>query len=188
MLASASLRGATDVALVRGARLGDREAFAELFTRHSAMTFRYAVRMLDGDQHTAQDVVQEAWIKAWRHVVDFRGDAAFRTWLLRIVTREVYSARRRRRPIPVDDAQLAAYWESRAGSSQTWSRHEDLADALSLELARLPWRQRQVWLLRETEELSYAQIAEVLGVTETVVRGQLHRARTTLAIRMEDWR
>ena len=64
----------------------------------------------------------------------------------------------------------------------------ELWETLSLALSELPWTQRAAWLLREQEYLSYAEIARVLDVSPTVVRGQLHRARRTLAIRMEQWR
>ena len=180
---------ASDPALVRRAGMGDRVAFAELFERHSPATFRYAVHMLDGDEHVAQDVVQDAWIKAWTHLPDFRGDSAFRTWLIRITVREVYSARRRRRPIPVGDDQLRDHLDEHTLSSGDPSENAAaLSDALAVELLRLPWRQRAVWLLREFEGLSYAQMAEATDMSVTTVRGQLHRARRTLAIRMEAWR
>ena len=63
-----------------------------------------------------------------------------------------------------------------------------MRDALNSALAELPWRQRAAWLLREVEGMPYAQIARVLDTNETVVRGQLHRARRTLSVRMEQWR
>jgi RNA polymerase sigma-70 factor (ECF subfamily) len=180
---------ASDSALVRRAGMGDRGAFAELFERHSSATFRYAVHMLDGDEHVAQDVVQDAWIKAWMHLPDFRGDSAFRTWLIRIAVREVYSARRRRRPIPIDDEQLRRHLDERSNASGDPAESAaGLSDALAVELLRLPWRQRAVWLLREFEGLSYEEMAGLTDTSVTTVRGQLHRARRTLAIRMEQWR
>ncbi|CAN5293468.1 sigma-70 family RNA polymerase sigma factor [soil metagenome] len=180
---------ASDNALVRRAALGEREAFADLFHRHSAATFRYAVHMLDGDEHLAQDVVQDAWIKAWMHLPGYRGESSFRTWMIKIIVREVYSNRRRRRPIPVNDEQLKAQLEAAADSDGDGPfAATELADALAAELLRLPWRQRAVWLLREFEDMPYSQIAKALDTNVTTVRGQLHRARRTLALRMEQWR
>lgn len=64
----------------------------------------------------------------------------------------------------------------------------ELREVLELALTELPWRQRAVWLLREIEELSYTEIAEILHTTPTVVRGRLHRARASLKVRMAQWR
>ena len=63
----------------------------------------------------------------------------------------------------------------------------ELLDALELGLTELPWRQRACWILREVEGLRYDDIAKILQTTPTVVRGQLHRARRSLAVRMEQW-
>jgi RNA polymerase sigma-70 factor (ECF subfamily) len=184
---------ASDAALARRAGLGDRAAFEELFRRLFSPTYRFALRMLDGDAQAAEDVVQESWVKAWRALPDFRGDSAVQTWVFSIVTREAAGVRRRRRPIAVDDELL----EPLVARGDTDPRRRDPAQAvlarelwetLSLALRELPWRQRASWLLREVEGLSYQDIARVLDTTPTVIRGQLHRARRTLAIRMEQWR
>lgn len=186
---------ATDRALARRAGLGDRAAFEELFSRHFAGTFRYALRMLDNDEQQAQDVAQEAWIKAWRALPDFRGDAAVQTWLFSIVTRQALDARRRRRPLAVDGEILEPLVDrNRVGAPSSDGDPEKSAMAgelwatLARALGELPWRQRASWLLFELEGLSYDEIAGVLDTTPTVVRGQLHRARRTLATRMEQWR
>lgn len=178
----------SDRALARRAAMGDRGAFGELFQRHSASTFSYALHMLDGDEQEAQDATQDAWVKAWRHLPDFRGEAQLRTWLFKIVAREVLSGRRRPRPFAVDDSLIAARAAPSVETPEQKVREFELREALELALTELPWRQRASWLLREFEGLSYAEIAEVLDTTPTVVRGQLHRAKQTLAIRMEQWR
>lgn len=184
---------ASDAALARRAGLGDRPAFEELFQRLFPQTFRFALRMLDGDVQAAEDVVQESWVKAWRALPDFRGDAAVQTWMFSIVMREAAGAQRRKRPIAVDGEILEPLVTRTAGdprrqdpAQQVLAR--ELWETLSLALLELPWRQRASWLLRELEGLSYEDIARVLDTTPTVIRGQLHRARRTLAIRMEQWR
>ncbi|WP_229052034.1 RNA polymerase sigma factor [Aeromicrobium sp. Leaf350] len=188
---------ASDHALARRAGLGDREAFAELFARLFPGTLRYATHLLDGDARAAEDVVQEAWIKAWRALPDFAGRSTVQTWLFTIVQRGTYDRRRRRRPLAVDDdllepLALRASQNRPAPSSRTDPEREylqrELWETLQLALSELPWTQRSAWMLRELEDLSYAEIAQVLDTTPTVVRGQLHRARRTLAIRMEQWR
>lgn len=179
---------ADDDHLARRAALGDRASFATLVRRHGPGLFRYAAQMLDGDVHAAEDCVQEALAKAWTGLPSFRGEAAPRTWLFRITANEVRTRRRRSRPVLHDSRLLeplaagdADDPHRRAVSAELW---QNLQDALH----ELPWRQRASWVLRELEGLSYAEIAVVLQTSPTVVRGQLHRARRTLAVRMVQWR
>ena len=198
------LSDASDRALARRAGLGDRAAFEELFARLFTPTFRFALRMLDGDNQLAEDAVQEAWVKAWRGLPDFKGNSTPQTWLFSIVTREALNQRRRKRPIAVDGDLLEPLL-SREGQGTGTSGSgllarpadqgpeeallsRELWETLTLALVELPWKQRASWLLRELEGFSYDDIARVLDTTPTVVRGQLHRARRTLAIRMEQWR
>ena len=189
-----ALAAATQQALARRAGLGDRAAYEELFRRLFPSTFRFALRMLDSDTGLAEDAVQEAWVKAWRGLPDFRGTSTFSTWLFSIVSREALEVRRRRRPVALDGELLEPILDRSTPAS---ARPQDPAQAvladelwhtLTLALMELPWRQRASWLLRELEGFSYDDIARVLDTTPTVVRGQLHRARRTLAIRMEQWR
>ncbi|MGV8965762.1 MAG: RNA polymerase sigma factor [Cellulomonas sp.] len=177
-----------DVVLARRAGLGDRAAFAIIFDRHAAAMFRYAVNMLDGDQDAAEDAVQDALERAWSNLPGFRGDAQLRTWLFRITANVVLSARRRRRPIAVDDDLLTALPATPDTEPVQQVEHSELRAALELALTELPWRQRATWLLREMEGLSYDEIADILQTRPAVVRGQLHRARATLAVRMVQWR
>jgi len=149
--------------------------------------FRYAVHMLDGDIHQAEDAVQEALTQAWVHLPRFRGDSALRTWLFRITANCVLSARRRRRPIVGEDWVLALPAGPDADPVAR-VQHEELRVALVAALSELPWRQRASWLLRELEGLSYEEIADILDTSPTVIRGQLYRARGTLAVRMAQWR
>ncbi|KAJ1682995.1 hypothetical protein LUZ63_021775 [Rhynchospora breviuscula] len=191
------LREATDRRLATLAGLGDRAAFEELFARHFAATVRFAVPMLDGDERLAEDAVQEAWIKAWKALPDFRGDSAVRTWLFSITARSAMDARRRRRPVPIDDRLLEARRDGTgpgAGEEPGARSPEDLYgdlelwQALQLALDELPWNQRACWVLREIDGRSYDEISSTLNLSTTVVRGQLHRARRALARRMEQWR
>lgn len=188
-----ALAEVTDNALARRSGLGDRAAFAELFARLFPGTLRFALRMLDGDQQLAEDTVQEAWIKAWRSLPDFRGDSRVSTWLFSIVARQSLDVRRRTRPLAVDGQLLEPLATRAAGPQGTpdpaqTALARELWETLAAALGELPWRQRASWLLREVEGLSYDEIAQILNTTPTVVRGQLHRARGNLATRMEQWR
>ncbi len=178
----------SDGVLARRSALGDRASFAELVRRHGPALHRYAVRMLDGEYEAAEDALQEALTKAWLHLGSFRGDSSVKNWLFRLVANECRSARRRRRPRLVDDELLSAIPADGGSEPDAATAGIGLREALDLALSELPWRQRASWLLREVEGMSYVEIGDVLGATETVVRGQLHRARATLAVRMRQWR
>lgn len=177
-----------DDALAARAALGDRAAFAEIFRRHSASMFRYALRMLDGDHAAAEDAVQDSMTQAWVHLPGFRAQSSLHTWLFTITASQVRAARRRRRPLPIDDGLLTAVAGADHRGPATQMLDGQLREALDRALGELPWRQRAAWLLFELEGLSYAEIADVLGTSPTVIRGQLHRARGTLAVRMSQWR
>ena len=195
-MSGGDLSSASDRVLARRAGLGDNQAFAELFNRLFVPTLRYALHMLDGDEQLAEDALQDAWIKAWRGLAKFQGQSAVQTWLFTIVAHEVRDVRRRKRPIVVDNTLLEPLARKASASAsvsasvdppQVLLQHE-LLDALKLALSELPSMQRACWLLREIEEFSYDKIARILDTTPGVVRGQLHRARRDLAIRMEQWR
>lgn len=182
------LAARSDTVLARRGAMGDRAAFAELVHRHGNALYRCAVRMLDGEHHAAEDAIQESLTNAWLHLGSFRGDSSVRTWLFRLVTNECLDARRNRRPRAVDDLVLTTLAADPAGQPDAVLAAGDLSAALDAALDELPWRQRASWLLREIEGLSYEEIAEVLGTSVTVVRGQLHRGRSSLAVRMTQWR
>jgi len=183
-----SMAERSDEVLARRVKLGDRRAFVELFDRYGASLYRHALRMLDGDHHAAEDAVQEALTKAWLKIDTFRGDAKLGTWLFRLVINECLTMRRRRRPLVVDNHLLEMLATEQKADPHGSAVDRHLREALDLALSELPFRQRAAWLLREIEDFSYADIADALGTNITVVRGQLHRARTSLAIRMAQWR
>lgn len=177
-----------DVVLARRAGMGDRTAFTIIFRRHGPAMFRYALNMLEGDTQDAEDALQATWTRVWLKIADFRGQSQLRTWLFTVTAHEVLDQRRRRRPVPVEDNLLIPRPEPAHRGPAAQLDHQQLREALSAALTELPWRQRASWILREMEGLSYEDIAQVLGTSPTVVRGQLHRARSTLAVRMEMWR
>ncbi|MEV8378531.1 sigma-70 family RNA polymerase sigma factor [Kribbella sp. NPDC056861] len=177
---------AGDDALRRAAALGDADAFAAVIERHGPAMFRYARRMLN-DHGDAEEVVQDAFVAAWKALPEFRGESALRTWLFTLTARKAIDLLRKKRPTPVGDETLSALPAGGSDPVDPAVRTE-LLEALDAALAELPDRQRAVWLLREIEEMSYHEIAEVLATTPTVVRGQLARARIALQEKLEDWR
>nr|WP_222132196.1 sigma-70 family RNA polymerase sigma factor [Pseudonocardia sp. C8] len=172
--------------MVARAQDGDVHAFTELARRHQDALYRVAVRVL-GQRADAEDALQEALLDAWRRIGTFRGDAAFSTWMYRIVTNRCTAlARRNRRTAPLPDDTPAP--DPGARSPERAAEVDAELAALSQAVRELPHDQRTCWVLRELEGLGYAEIAEVTGAGEAAVRGRIHRARAALAERMRSWR
>ncbi|WP_432513217.1 RNA polymerase sigma factor [Kineococcus sp. SYSU DK001] len=180
-----------DDVLARRAGLGDREAFAAIVDRHGPALARYAGRLLD-DRDQVDDCLQDTFLAAWRGLPGFRGDASLRTWLFTLARHAAFARLRRwpasgSRPfVPVEEV-VDQLRDLRADPERT-SVESALRQALDVALRLLPPRQRTAWLLREVEDLSYAEIATVLGTSTAAVRGLLERARTTLSDALEEWR
>ncbi|MDQ1125336.1 RNA polymerase sigma-70 factor (ECF subfamily) [Microbacterium sp. SORGH_AS 505] len=178
-------RDVPDRILVERAIDGDAVAFGELLRRHSSLVRAYVYRIV-GSMADTDDVVQDAFVTAWKQLPTVRDPAAFRSWLMRIAGREALAvATRRSKEDPLDEAILPASLQ--AQPERTAIQNDRLA-ALSRALDRLKEDQRRCWLLREVAELSYAEIAEEMTMTESTVRGVLARARASIAIEMEGWR
>jgi RNA polymerase sigma-70 factor, ECF subfamily len=173
----------TDADLVSRAQAGRLDAFEELVRRHRLGTYRVALRML-GDEGDAEDATQDAFVQAWRNLAGFRADAAFSTWMYRIVTNRCLNmlrARRRTSPLP-EDREAPASRPDRIAEGR-W-QVEDLKRAIG----RLTPEQRAPLVLRELEGCSYEEIAEVLDVSISAVKSRLHRARLELLAAMRAWR
>jgi RNA polymerase sigma-70 factor (ECF subfamily) len=173
-----------ELTLVVRAQEGDTAAFEALARRHQAALYRLAVRVV-GDPVEAEDALQEALLDGWRRIGRFRADAAFSTWMYRIVTNRCLSQLRRRRPEPVAEV------DERVPAPDDPGRSAEVdagLAALGRALQALPAEQRVCWVLRELEGLGYAEISEITGASEHAVRGRIHRARTTLAGVMRPWR
>jgi RNA polymerase sigma-70 factor, ECF subfamily len=176
-----------EATLVVRAQEGDVRAFEELARRHQGALYRLAVRVV-GDATEAEDALQEALLDAWRRIGRFRGDAAFSTWMYRVVTNRCLGMLRRRRPLPV--ARVAeAVEEAAAPDSPERSAEVDAGmAALGRAVQGLRDELRVCWVLRELEGLGYAEIAQITGASEDAVRGRIHRARVQLAEVMRPWR
>lgn len=181
------LEHASEAALVRAARLGDQAAFGRIVDLHGPMLLRYA-RRLTGDEHEARDIVQESFVSAWRDLAGFEGRSSVRTWLFRIVHRRSVDARRIRRATPAEEAVISGLALPSPEDPLAEVIMGEMLAALQVALASLSPPQRGVWLLREVEELSYEEIAEVTALPVGSVRGHLHRGRKALAEKMEAWR
>ncbi len=146
---------------------------------------RYIVR----DEHDAEDLVQDAYLRALRYFESYRGGDE-RAWLLTIVRRTCYTwlKRRRDRPAlaPFDEMEHAA---EPGGDPETHAVHDDLRDLLSRAVDELPVEFREVVVLRDVQDLSYKEIARILGIPLGTVMSRLARARRRLqsALPVEDF-
>ena len=165
------LRGAeaSDLDLVQRGRTGDDTALGMLVKRHHAAAYRVAVSLVRQDD-LAQDVVQDAFLKAFRALEGFRADASFRTWLLTITANEARGALRRlgrRRETALEDAGPVAGDELDPAEAAVVG--EEASRARSM-LERLPEKQRLSVSLRIEEGLSFREIGEVIGSSEGAAR------------------
>lgn len=169
-----------EYALVERARSQDQAAFAELVRIHQNEVYTLAFRLV-GDRELAADVAQDAFVRAWRALPNFRGDAKFGTWLHRITVNTAWSTQRRwhrhrTQPLDVVDARLT---DESAGPEQ-----EGVSAVIGIELnaalARLSAPQRAVVVLKDVYDWSHADIAEHLGISVTAAKVRLHRGRRAL--------
>ncbi|CCH29221.1 sigma-70 family RNA polymerase sigma factor [Actinosynnema sp. NPDC047251] len=173
-----------DQPLLEAAVRGDTAAFDELVRRHTGRMYRVALRIV-GDPVEAEDVVQDAWISAWRALPRFRGDSAASTWLYRVVTNAALAHLRRKKPtVPLESAP-----EPRAvdGPEASLLRNET-TDVVLRAIASLEPSQRVPLVLRELEGLSYEEVAQVLGTGVPALRARLHRARVALMAKLREQR
>lgn len=172
--------------LVRQAQAGYLDAFELLLVRHRDRAYRIALRLL-GDRAEAEDVAQDSMVQAWQSLPGFRGDASFSSWLYRIVVNKSRDAQRRHRPTLVLEAPENAGQLPSGPDPAGVVEGQARTDALRAAIAALPFDQRAPLVLREFEGRSYAEIASILGLSETVARGRLARARQHLVAQLREW-
>ena len=176
--------GADPPGLLERLRAGDARAFEELVIAYQHRVFGVALRML-GSRAEAEEIAQEVFLRAYRAVADFRGDARLGTWLYGIASRLCLNrlASPDRRVARGDEA-LADVPASTPDAAAAAERAE-LDAALRAAIAGLPEDRRLVLVLRDVEGLSYEEIAETLAIDPGTVRSRLHRARLQLKEKLE---
>lgn len=181
-----SVQTEADEQLVASSRAGDERAFDELVSRHARRTYGMVARIL-GDRASAEDVVQDTFVRAWRGLASFRGDAQFSTWLYRIAVNEAnrHLVRETRRElVSYEDVMMkvpdiSADVPTRAESSEARRELERL-------LAELPANYRAPVVLRDVEGLTNEEAADLLGLDLRNFKSRLHRGRTALRKALED--
>ena len=178
----------SEVLLVNAARGGDVEAFGELVKRYDRLMFR-VVRAMAENRQEAEDIVQEAFVKAFCNIRSFEGRAAFSTWLVRIAVNEALGRIRHRQRFPVGPLEFAAGDEESVSELQIPSpgatpeelcREGELQRALARAVKRLRPRLRAVFILRDMEGMSAQETADILHITVGTVKARLFRARQRL--------
>lgn len=170
----------SDEEIVRRVCAGERDLFELLMRRYNQRIYRTARAVLRNDVE-AEDVTQEAWLRAFAHLSQFEGRARFSTWLTRIALHEAWSRGRRAKKLeepatgeeepPVTDI---------SGDPETRASGQEVRSYLESAIEGLPDAYRLVFVLREVEELSTSETAEALQITQDVVKTRLHRARAML--------
>ena len=168
--------------LVAAARDGDQEAFEELVRQTYVSTYTLAFR-LTGNEEDARDVVQETYLRAWKAIRRFRGDAQFSTWLYRITANTASSTTQRRsrsRTDSLDDAGLEMVDDRLFANPEASSEQAALHARLSAAVAELPPKLRTIVVLKDIYDLPHEAIAEELGISVAAAKVRLHRARKRL--------
>lgn len=180
--ASIPLTCSDDTLLTRVAA-GDQPALEELFRRYRAVAYRVAIRLL-GNEADALDAVQDGFIKALTHLQSYQGRSSFKTWLLRVVANaalDLGRQRGRRETLsldagPRDDSREPTVTPNPARELE----RSDLRGHLDEALAALPDAQRQTFILHADGDLSYREVAEVLGISIGTVMSRIFYARQKL--------
>lgn len=163
--------------LVERAREGDRAAMERLYRNHAGRVYS-VVRRLAGDDALAEDLAQEAWLRAFEKLELFRGDASFATWMYRLATNTALNhlrSDRRHREL-----------ESKAPAEGLHGTRSSVDDAvinqrvLQEAMDRLPDGYREVLVLHDVEGLTHREIADTLDVAEGTSKSQLHKARARM--------
>jgi RNA polymerase sigma-70 factor (ECF subfamily) len=181
-----------ELALVNAAKAGDVSAFEQLVKRYDRNVFRIA-QHITHSREDAEDVVQEAFLKAYSNLGQFQGQSKFYTWLVRIAVNEALMKLRRRRPerfvsldedVKTEDDSLPREVADWSPNPEQLYNQSELRDILSRTIQGLPPTFRTVFVLRDVEGLSTEETAEALDLSVPAVKSRLLRARLQLRERL----
>lgn len=168
--------------LIAAARRGSERAFEQLVRANEKKVYTLCLRLC-GNPADAEEAAQEAFLAAWRGLPSFRGESAFSTWLHRLASNACIDllrrSRRARAELSLDDESAPEPTDERASPQRELERREQ-REAVQRGLAALHDEHRTVLVLREVEQLSYAEIAEVTGLEPGTVKSRISRARAQL--------
>ena len=190
--AEVAIANVADEQLVRLASLRQSDAFNELIRRHQRKCVDLACSVLR-NRADAEDATQDAFAKAYTHLDQYSGDAAFATWLARIVFNECLMLVRERgrvRMLYLDEVRAEPMAHpvelpSRVPDPERQLAKQEMLDLLKMEICRIPPLLRNVILLRDIQELPLTSVADMLGITVPAVKSRLLRARTELRVHLQ---
>lgn len=173
--------------LVKKSQLGDRSAFEQLVIRHQELVFSLAYK-LTGNREMANDVAQEAFIRAWKAIEKFRGDSTFSTWIYRITVNTAWTLRKKAKKhntLNIEDTYEPIVIDEKKDPEMVVI-NSDLSSVLSKALNNLPVEQRIIVELKNIEGRSHKEIADYLDISVTAAKVRLHRAHQKLRQILED--
>lgn len=178
-----------DWSLVQRARQGDEYAFSKLHEKYHRKIFGFARKYI-GDEHHADDVVQEVFMQVFRKLDSFRGEAQFSTWLFRISINACKSKRQKiDRQRRIQEEQLVKNAPtSDLATPERCLGNQELRAQIERSLQTLTAEQRQILVLKTVQKLSYTEIGEALNQSENQIRGKLYRARKAFRMTHEGGR
>lgn len=174
--------------MVTRAKKGDLKAFEILVKRHQNQVYNLICYLMGQDQE-AEDLTQEVFIKIYRAIKGFRFRSNFNTWLYRITVNTVYDRLRQRpkyplqsldEPIQTEEGEITRQIPARSPSPLEIIATKELQEKISKALDSLSVKLRTIFVLREIEDLSYKEIASILGCSRGTVKSRLYRARMEL--------
>ncbi len=173
--------------LVRKSQLGDKAAFEQLVIRHQDLVFSLAYK-LTGNREMANDVAQEAFIRAWKAIEKFRGDSTFSTWIYRITVNTAWTLRKKAKKhntLNIDDTYEPIVIDEKK-DPELVAINSDLSSVLINALDKIPIEQRIIVELKNIEGRSHKEIADYLGISVTAAKVRLHRAHQKLRQILEE--
>jgi RNA polymerase sigma-70 factor (ECF subfamily) len=180
-----------DRELLARAQAGDMSAFESLVGKHEEKVYGLALRMTRSEADAAE-IAQDTFLSAYQHLGEFRGEAAFGSWVHRIAANNALMRLRRQKVVDIVSDDLAGPEFTDRGSlaeapESDWSKRADekiiedeLGRAIQAATDALPEGYREVFLLKDVEGLSYEEISEMVGISIPAVKSRLHRARLAL--------
>jgi len=173
--------------LVKKSQLGDKSAFEELVKRHQELVFSLSFK-LTGNRELANDVAQEAFIRAWKAIGKFRGDSTFGTWIYRITVNTAWTLRKKAKKhysLNIEDTQEPAVVDEKK-DPELVAINSDLSLVLRKALNQIPLEQRIIVELKNIEGRSHKEIADYLDISVTAAKVRLHRAHQKLRNILEE--
>jgi len=177
-----------DDRILERARAGDRHAFDQIVAQHEKLVYGLAYR-LTGNHDDAMDIGQEAFIRVYQRLGEFRGESSFETWLRRIVANACFDELRKRKrqrlvsldePLEVDDGEMGRQFADPGEGPHEAAERAETQRLVQEAILRLDEDYRIVLVMRDIHDLSYEEIAATLGLRLGTVKSRLNRARAAL--------